>query len=139
VRNTSMGTDTELFLDRKQVKMDLNPCHICRRKPMAKQELDDFANCESCGKRTCYICIRECLGVGDGLYERINGVDYMVEENEGVTRSGPNESDAYNVDSRWENRKPHGHSGRICSQCCIERGTDGEVWCLGCLRTESGG
>ncbi|ESZ89870.1 hypothetical protein SBOR_9739 [Sclerotinia borealis F-4128] len=42
--------------------MDLRACHICRRKPTVKKELDAFANCEGCGKRTCWVCIRECLG-----------------------------------------------------------------------------
>lgn len=28
------------------------------------------------------------------------------------------------------------HREMICSACCVERGADGEVWCLGCLRTE---
>jgi hypothetical protein len=31
-----------------------------------------------------------------------------------------------------------GHRGRICSRCCVERGAEGDVWCLGCLRTEEG-
>lgn len=28
------------------------------------------------------------------------------------------------------------HKGMICSRCCVERGAEGEVWCLGCLRAE---
>ena len=32
-----------------------------------------------------------------------------------------------------------GHRGMVCSQCCVERGADGEVRCLGCLRAEEGG
>jgi hypothetical protein len=32
-----------------------------------------------------------------------------------------------------------GHRGMVCSQCCVERGADGEVRCLGCLRAEKGG
>ena len=31
------------------------------------------------------------------------------------------------------------HRGMICSRCCVERGMEGEVWCLGCLRMEEGG
>lgn len=31
------------------------------------------------------------------------------------------------------------HRGMICSRCCVERGADGEVRCLGCLRAEEGG
>jgi len=33
-------------------------------------------------------------------------------------------------------REMLGHKDMICSRCCVERGMDGEVWCLGCLRTE---
>lgn len=31
------------------------------------------------------------------------------------------------------------HRGMVCSRCCVERGVEGEVWCLGCLRVEGGG
>ncbi|KAF3768935.1 hypothetical protein M406DRAFT_344868 [Cryphonectria parasitica EP155] len=41
---------------------NLSPCHICHRRPTKKTELDSFADCEGCGERTCYVCIRECLG-----------------------------------------------------------------------------
>lgn len=80
----------------------LNPCHICHRKPTVKSDLDSYADCEGCGNRTCYICIRECLG----------GEDWGMGE---------------------------GHKGMVCSRCCVERGTDGEVLCLECLRREGGG
>lgn len=32
-----------------------------------------------------------------------------------------------------------GHRGVVCSRCCVERGVDGEVWCLGCLGGEGVG
>lgn len=28
------------------------------------------------------------------------------------------------------------HRRIVCSKCCVERGADGEVVCLGCLRAE---
>ncbi|KAG8170123.1 hypothetical protein KVR01_000868 [Diaporthe batatas] len=40
----------------------LAPCHICHRKPTKKTDLDSYADCQGCGERTCYICMRECLG-----------------------------------------------------------------------------
>ncbi|KAG6362014.1 hypothetical protein INS49_010243 [Diaporthe citri] len=40
----------------------LAPCHICHRKPTKKTELDSYADCQGCGERTCYVCMRECLG-----------------------------------------------------------------------------
>lgn len=35
----------------------------------------------------------------------------------------------------WSRGQERGHWGRICSQCCIEKGPQGEVVCLGCLET----
>lgn len=35
----------------------------------------------------------------------------------------------------WGRGEGRGHRGRICSQCCVELGTQGEVRCLGCLET----
>ncbi|POS70156.1 hypothetical protein DHEL01_v211448 [Diaporthe helianthi] len=40
----------------------LAPCHICHRKPTKKTDLDSYADCQGCGERTCYVCMRECLG-----------------------------------------------------------------------------
>ena len=34
---------------------------------------------------------------------------------------------------------PSRHRGMVCSRCCVERGPDGEVRCLGCLRAEEVG
>ncbi|TEY66806.1 hypothetical protein BOTCAL_0131g00170 [Botryotinia calthae] len=93
--------------------MDLRACHICRRKPTVMKELDAFANCEGCGKRACWVCIRECLG-GWGnteMGEEVGGKEGWGEK--GMT-----------------------HRGMICSRCCVERGTEGDVLCLGCLRME---
>ncbi|KAJ4297230.1 hypothetical protein N0V88_004148 [Collariella sp. IMI 366227] len=42
----------------------MNRCHICSRKPQKKSDFDSFADCHGCGQRTCYVCIRECLGWG---------------------------------------------------------------------------
>lgn len=38
----------------------LRPCHICWRRPTTRAVLDGYADCEACGSRTCYICLREC-------------------------------------------------------------------------------
>lgn len=40
----------------------LAPCHICHRRPTKKTDLDSYADCQGCGERTCYVCMRECLG-----------------------------------------------------------------------------
>ncbi|PQE04068.1 cytochrome c1 heme precursor protein [Rutstroemia sp. NJR-2017a BVV2] len=96
--------------------MDLRPCHICRRKPTVRRELDAFAECEGCGRRACWVCIRECMG-GEGFMAR-----------DGVERE----------EGDWVERGIE-HRGVVCSRCCVERGEEGEVICLGCLRMEGGG
>lgn len=35
----------------------------------------------------------------------------------------------------WGKGGGTGHRDRICSQCCVEEGPEGEVICLGCLGT----
>jgi len=39
----------------------------------------------------------------------------------------------------WDMGRRAEHKGMVCSRCCVERGTEGEVWCLRCLRAEEGG
>lgn len=39
----------------------------------------------------------------------------------------------------WGTKRIAKHNTMICSRCCVERGTEGEIWCLGCLRAEGGG
>lgn len=57
----------------------LAPCHICHRKPTKKTELDSYADCQGCGERTCYVCMRECLGWGMTPRDRHNPNDYEKE------------------------------------------------------------
>lgn len=38
----------------------------------------------------------------------------------------------------WEMERRKEHRGKVCSRCCVERGPEGEVWCLGCLRAVDG-
>lgn len=41
------------------------------------------------------------------------------------------------IGQEWKERGTQ-HRGMVCSRCCVERGVDGEVRCLGCLRTHGG-
>ncbi|KAA8574099.1 hypothetical protein EYC84_005621 [Monilinia fructicola] len=109
-------------VEQGQAGMDLRPCHICRRKPTVKKELDSFANCEGCGKRSCWVCIRECLG-GWGNQRAMEGEDKGSEDK---------------GEESWAEDGTQ-HRGMVCSRCCVERGTEGEVLCLGCLRMEETG
>lgn len=119
----------------------LTPCHICHRKPTKKSHLDSFADCEGCGQRTCFVCIRQCYG-------RTAGHDSVLSEQEVLSRSfhmddaPPLVDDDSNANANGGVREPErdmkgwdagGHRGVVCSRCCVERGLEGDVACLGCL------
>ncbi|KAL3418638.1 hypothetical protein PVAG01_10354 [Phlyctema vagabunda] len=99
----------------------LSPCHICHRKPSVRSDLDSYADCQGCAQRTCYVCIRECLGVSDDP-------DLDLDP-----RARLREGGGMDLERPWDCK------GMVCSRCCVERGTEGEVLCLGCLRREGGG
>jgi len=140
----------------------MSRCHVCFRKPAKKSDLDSFADCQGCGQRTCYVCIRECIGWqadgnvtlsgGDsdtGLSESPLASDAsftMVDAGEpvGLDMDQDDRPDHSQTSSQTDARGLHrpqesngwargGHRQTICSQCCIERGQDGDVVCLGCL------
>ncbi|KAH8820407.1 hypothetical protein F5884DRAFT_47507 [Xylogone sp. PMI_703] len=118
--------------------IDLSPCHICYRKPTTRSDLDSFAYCESCEKRTCYVCIREC--------ERYMGYDVdkegededMLLQPSSFSFAGGEKSGVF-ADLEKSARRKFGHRRMVCSRCCVERGAEGEVWCMGCLRAEASG
>ncbi|ROW11508.1 hypothetical protein VMCG_01204 [Cytospora schulzeri] len=141
----------------------LSPCHICHRKPTKKNELDSYADCEGCGERTCYVCIRECLGWkatehserfdrevlmrdqdnredeqqdeernSEHLYQSFSMEDAPIGENQ--QHDSEADQDPTKRGGTWGNGN-RGHRGRICSQCCVENGPEGEVICLGCLES----
>ncbi|KAK0670705.1 hypothetical protein QBC41DRAFT_317150 [Cercophora samala] len=115
----------------------LTPCHICSRKPTKKSDLDSFADCQGCGQRTCYVCIRECLGWSPTrtpslqTEPSITMIDVDSEEQQQQPPHPPvPESDP--EDNGWA-KGGGGHRMMVCSRCCVERGADGDVVCLGCL------
>ncbi|KAK4673010.1 hypothetical protein QC763_108030 [Podospora pseudopauciseta] len=115
----------------------LTPCHICSRKPTKKSDLDSFADCQGCGQRTCYVCIRECLGWSPPSQQPPPPLSLQTEPSFTMI----------DVDSTEEQQPPPpvesggwttkgggaGHRKMVCSRCCVERGQDGDVVCLGCL------
>lgn len=150
----------------------LSPCHICHRKPTKKNELDSYADCEGCGERTCYVCIRECLGwnASPNQHDRFDHEVLMRDQDnreEQRQQQQDEEREPKNFDHSFsmedapagENQQRNdqrndleadqeptkrggtwgngnrGHRGRICSQCCVEKGPEGEVICLGCLES----
>lgn len=164
---------------------NLSPCHICHRKPTKRTELDSYADCEGCGERTCYVCIRECLGWWketptsdahplaheEALMRDDDGDDENIDDDENVDDNRRRIDGKRNKDKSWgqdgvqdqsfsmEDAPPpagetawsddrtgsggttwgkdggRGHRDRICSQCCVEEGPEGEAVCLGCLGT----
>jgi hypothetical protein len=117
----------------------LTRCHICHRKPAKVADLDSFADCYGCGERTCFVCLRECPGwtelddvmirepEEEDLVASFHMADPHEEVDEGMGRRRRNGAKAK---SGWAQ---NGHRKTVCSRCCVERGPDGDVVCLGCL------
>ncbi|KAI1433016.1 hypothetical protein GGR50DRAFT_670895 [Xylaria sp. CBS 124048] len=140
----------------------LSPCHVCHRKPTKKSDIDSFADCMGCGDRTCFICLRSCQGwlpvPEDSRSDHAMPEDedltlsftmHDVDDGESTRNYADSHADNH-ADriihlKRMQQRQKkgeggdtrswigHGHREVICSQCCIERGSEGEVVCLGCL------
>lgn len=108
----------------KQGPVILSPCHVCHRRPTKKTDLDSYADCQGCGQRTCFICIRECHG-GSNEQEQDAAVASQMSRSFCME-----DADADDESSGWDAR---GHQAVVCSRCCVERGAEGEVICLGCL------
>ncbi|OAF59356.1 hypothetical protein VC83_04338 [Pseudogymnoascus destructans] len=107
-----------------EVKLDLSPCVVCARRPRVKGDLlgGGFGACDGCGGRVCCVCVRRCGGSGK------EGRGDEMEESGGEK----------NEDGRGEREWGGGtsHYEVVCSRCCVERGEEGEVRCLGCLWKE---
>ncbi|OJD33839.1 uncharacterized protein BKCO1_2700030 [Diplodia corticola] len=98
--------------------IDLTPCHRCHRAPRQKRDLDNYSACSACGARTCYICMRVCE-------RRIGCVD---------RRRGGGSGGAGGSYDDGDGRR------RICRECCVETGLEGETWCFECVAVgEMGG
>lgn len=131
----------------------LSPCHICHRKPTKKSDLDSFANCMGCDQRTCYICIRQCQNWPTDLTLSLS---QEKDESSGTSSSFTmKDADDPGSEEEQQPQRPqaaasgleHGHASSwhasghrdvICSRCCVERGSEGEVMCLGCLSKKEG-
>ena len=100
----------------------LMPCHICHRRPTTHSLLDAYADCNLCGCRTCYICLRECLS------------PYCMPQLQTTQQQQLSEP------PRRESQLDESMAGRrICSACAVEGVTEyGEdvVWCLDCVERD---
>ncbi|TPX16674.1 uncharacterized protein E0L32_003615 [Thyridium curvatum] len=131
----------------------LRPCHICHRKPTKKSDLDSFADCEGCAQRTCYVCMRKCLGWRQAADRQDDDDDdgqqaasqsfHMEDappphspppdENEQAPQQQQHHHHQHREKPGWAGGRGGGHRQMVCSRCCVERGRDGDVVCLGCL------
>ncbi|KAF4458494.1 hypothetical protein FALBO_14776 [Fusarium albosuccineum] len=114
----------------------LAPCHICHRKPTKKSDLDSFADCQCCAERTCFVCIRECQGWsldgGSALSEQevLSRSFHMDDVDDLPQERRDNSSQGQDSKKGWDAGR---HCAVVCSRCCVERGAEGEVACLGCF------
>ena len=110
----------------------LNPCHVCHRRPSTKSDLDSYADCQGCGQRTCYVCIRSCPG---WLPTLLPAVDAPAEDSRDLSASFTmhdvdDEAAAPQDEQSW---RGGGHQAVVCSRCCVERGSEGDIVCLACF------
>jgi hypothetical protein len=133
----------------------LLPCHICHRRPTKKCDLDSFAGCQGCGERACFVCIRLCHGCNadDGMsvlseqevlsrsFHMDDDADEPLQADDEQDHHGDRHDDTRSLYKSYENGgrdgtkgwAASGHRSVVCSRCCVERGPEGEVVCLGCL------
>jgi cytochrome c553 len=135
----------------------LAPCNVCHRRPTKKSELDSYADCEGCGQRTCFICMRQCAGwLVDGTIPETGMEEDMslLSEQEVLSTSfhmddappvGQDEGHGLGEEHQGEEGGQKikgwaagGHRGMVCSRCCIEKGAEGDIVCLGCLARMEG-
>lgn len=114
-------------------KLVLRPCHVCHRKPSTKVMLDAYADCELCGQRACYICLRECnaLNCAQQRQPTTSGVECFD------TEMGYHGDHDHHPD--YDHPEYTGGQRKVCSLCAIEGLTDtGQeiVWCVDCVRRE---
>lgn len=69
--------------------------------------------------------------------EMVDALSFSLSKEESL-KDESHDPDKQAPEGKILEEKGQGHKGMVCSRCCVERGTEGEVWCLGCLRAERG-
>ncbi|KAL4923766.1 uncharacterized protein BDV17DRAFT_276167 [Aspergillus undulatus] len=104
----------------------LRPCHICHRRPTTKELLEAYADCDLCGQRACFVCLRQC--------DAANCCSQGTHADEGRWKTPLDSFQSGDTDlralqairSRW-----------ICSCCAVEGITEAGVevvQCLACIQ-----
>lgn len=104
----------------------LRPCHICYRRPTTRELLDAYADCDLCGERACYICLRQC-DASDCRGSVNFGGSYLIKDGSDRIQEDVNGRDSVIRQTR-----------KICSCCAMEGMTETGVEvvrCLECVRT----
>ncbi|KAK4193358.1 hypothetical protein QBC35DRAFT_103517 [Podospora australis] len=118
----------------------MSRCYICFRKPTKKTDLDSFADCQGCGQRTCFVCMRQCLGWGPSDLPSSTFPSSFMQTETSFTMLDADDTSASDFNFGKPGPKEEengwtggGHRQMVCSRCCVEKGADGDVVCLGCL------
>ncbi|TQV97241.1 hypothetical protein V2A60_000136 [Cordyceps javanica] len=133
------------------------PCHICHRRPTKKTDLvDSFARCQGCGEQTCFVCIRQCHSRSDVAsvlleQEALSRSFHMEDADDDAPGDSPDDrppktltlplplplsspqAQTKQKQDSMQSWAACGHRSVVCSRCCVEKGPEGEVVCLGCL------
>ncbi|KAL4802636.1 hypothetical protein BDV18DRAFT_147047 [Aspergillus unguis] len=102
----------------------LRPCHICHRRPVTKDLLEAYTDCDMCGQRACFICLRQCDAV-----DCRGGED---QAGEARRRDACDNSQLWIDGSLMRSST----SRKVCSSCAVEGITETGmevVRCLACI------
>lgn len=105
--------------------LSLRPCHICHRRPTTRELLDAYADCDLCGQRACYICLRQC-----------DASDCCGSVDVGGNLLFKDRSDRVQEDINGPETEAR-QARKICSGCAVEGVTEmgvEVVRCLDCVR-----
>ncbi|MCJ1347983.1 hypothetical protein MMC31_006213 [Peltigera leucophlebia] len=154
-RFRQLSTPTISSTNSAPVAPNLAPCHICHRRPTAHADLPGYSSCESCERRTCYICMRVCEGEscrsGTSTDITMTSVEFdqpqLELQNQDRSRGwelgsrNPPNNNAYarnNNENSTSSISPGSvvKGKSICGKCCVEVGADGTVWCRVCFEDD---
>lgn len=102
----------------------LRSCHICHRRPTTRELLEAYADCDLCGQRACFICLRRC-----DVADCCSRAGQMNQE---IERSSSDDLHSRTSVSIMKDSM----SKRICSCCAVEWITETGmevVQCLACI------
>ncbi len=143
-----LSTPTLSSTNSTSQNFNLAPCHICHRRPTALTDLPGYSSCESCERRTCYICMRVCEGEGcrSSTSTDITMASFDSDQPQPKVQSLQRPRGFRNHPSNFyigHNNNPTNGSAEsaikgksICGKCCREVGADGRVWCLVCFEDD---